>query len=104
MHTTINNIPGRIFHGEGDASVHESWPTWAFVPLELLRTDGTLDRERYEEEHWADHNCHANPQAVGSHVWPNLCAPLTEEHRQHGQFETFISRLSVPFPSQIGAK
>lgn len=69
----IAGIRGYLFHADGEED------GLAFVPEYVVLADGKLNRDAYLSDRWAYANNFANnfanPDAPGSHVWPDLSRP-----------------------------
>jgi|HubBroStandDraft_6_1064221.scaffolds.fasta_scaffold1998503_1 hypothetical protein len=91
------SIVGRLFWSEG-SSEPPNLRTPVFVPVEFLRTTPgssnpiDLDTERYSQI-WASLNCGASPTGIGSHLFPNLAAPLQESEKNLPIVRSFVDNL-----------
>ena len=91
------SIAGRIFWSEG-SSEPGNLRSPVFVPLNLLKSaPGTntpvqLDNDNYRQI-WASLNCGASPTGIGSHLFPNLAAPLQESEKELPIVRTFVENL-----------
>ena len=107
------SISGRIFWSEG-SSEPQNLRSPVFVPLEFLKpargnaTQVELDNENYRKI-WASLNCGASPVGIGSHLFPNLNAPLQESEKDLPIVRTFVDNLKqrlflLHIPKQAGPK
>ena len=69
---------GKFFHSLAQNDLQVTRPLYAFVPEDLLK-EGGIDRTEYVRKRWAAINAGANENAIGSHVFPDLARPASEE-------------------------
>ena len=82
----IAGLEGWLYLGIG------TLPTLAFVPARLVSDSGSLDRNSYFTGDWAYANNYANPEASGSHVWPDMERPAPKNATG---LEVFTLRLTA---------
>jgi hypothetical protein len=91
------SITGRLFWSEG-SSEPPNLRSPVFVPVEFLQNAPgssnplNLDTEGYRQI-WASLNCGASPSGIGSHLFPNLDAPLQESEKNLPIVRTFLDNL-----------
>ena len=81
----ISDLQGYLFFGRG-ANV-----LLAFVPETLVSAEGELATDKFLADRWPYANNYANPEAAGSHVWPDMerPAPLSTPG-----LDVFVERLT----------
>jgi len=65
----IDGKPGRVFYAEGHPDLMRVRPVYCFVP------EGQ-PRSTYAGSCWPSINTGANPNAIGSHVFPDWSRPV----------------------------
>lgn len=68
MRLVIEGRPGRIFYSEGHPDFHQILPVYCFLPEDVNPVS-------YLSSRWPSINASANPNAIGSHVFPDLNRP-----------------------------
>lgn len=70
---------GKIFHASAQEDLQQTRPLFAYVPDKLITATGKLDSTNYRTQRWASINAGANKDAVGSHIFPDMNRPATDE-------------------------
>lgn len=73
MGLIIQGYAGQIFHAQGHPDLLKVRLLYCFVP------DG-MDLSAYAESRWPSVNAGANPNAIGSHVFPDLQNPVSNKN------------------------
>jgi hypothetical protein len=86
-------IKGRIYRAYAQKDIQHTRPLYAFVPNDLIK-NGKLDIPQYSSKRWDSINCGANKEAIGSHVFPDLAHPISQEELSKNQeISKFLERL-----------
>ncbi len=91
MLAVIANQTGRIYHAAGLADLQQTRPTYAFVPLEHFSAK-SFQKGRYLASTWPSINANANPNAIGSHILPDVAKPVSQRSKC-AMLAEFITRL-----------
>lgn len=93
--------PGKIYHAKTDPRLQSD--LLVFVPDNLLISEDQakppkLKKEEFVQSGWAHHNVGANPEAIGSHLFPDLTRPYDKQHPMYDIFTKKINRIAKNTP------
>lgn len=94
MRLVIEGRAGRIFHAEAQPDFLRIRPLYCFVPTGIKRSE-------YANSRWPAINSAANPNAIGSHLFPNWKRPVhSSESPTFKQFLENLPKFIAKAPSE----
>ena len=93
MHTVIASHRGRVHHAAQHPILGKARPIYCFIPEVHFGKTG-YQKNLYLASQWPSINCGANPNAIGSHVFPDTERPAKTRSRCPVLRE-FLTRLET---------